>query len=231
MQKKKNNTISTQTKTILKSSIVILLIVCIFIFGKMILAEASIPKKTIEMETSYQKKDTKKEQNNGNQNGIQDLIDVNKDNDNFAIATVKTENLPSEYKGYSVIAKLKIPAISLETYVLKTYSEQALATSVTKFYGCEPNEIGNFCIAGHNYKVKNMFYHLKKLKEGDEIFLTDQKNRCYGYRIYHIYKVSPQDISCLSQDTEGKEEVTLITCTNDSKLRIIVKAERYLTNE
>ena len=55
------------------------------------------------------------------------------------------------YKGYEVIAKLEIPKIELETYVLSEYSVQALNVSVTKFYGGEPNQIGNFCIAGHNY--------------------------------------------------------------------------------
>ena len=44
-------------------------------------------------------------------------------------------------------------------------------------------------------------------------------------KIYNLYKVLPQDVSCLSQDTQGKRETTLITCTNDSKQRIIVKAK------
>ena len=52
----------------------------------------------------------------------------------------------SYYKGYPVIAKLKIPKIHLETEVLKDYSDEALKVSVTKFYKGNPNQIGNFCI-------------------------------------------------------------------------------------
>ena len=33
-----------------------------------------------------------------------------------------------------------------------------------------------------------------------------------------------EDDSCTNQNTNGKKEVTLITCTNDSKKRVIVKA-------
>ena len=71
------------------------------------------------------------------------------------------ENIIEEYKGYDVIAKLEIPKINLETYVLKTYSEEALKISVVKFWGADPNREGNFCIAGHNFKNNNMFKNLK----------------------------------------------------------------------
>ena len=96
--------------------------------------------------------------------------------------------------------------------------------SVTKFWGANPNEVGNLCIAGHNFQNKNMFHNLKKVKIGDIISVIDNKNGSINYKIYDIYKVNPQDVSCLSQETNGKKELTLITCTNDSKKRIIVKA-------
>lgn len=134
------------------------------------------------------------------------------------------EEIIEEYKGYTVCAKLEIPSIELETHVLKNYSVQALNVSVTKFWGVDPNEIGNFCIAGHNFKNKNMFRNLKKLNIGEKIVVSDNKIGKIEYEIYDIYKVVPKDISCLSQETEGKREVTLITCTSDSKERIIVKA-------
>lgn len=137
---------------------------------------------------------------------------------------IQKTQIPTEYKGFSVIAKLEIPKINLETYVLENYSIQALTVSVTKFYGGEPNEIGNFCISGHNYVVKNMFHNLKKLDVNDEIFLTDLKNRTYKYKIYKKETVLPKETECLSQITDGKIELTLITCTTDSSKRIILKA-------
>ncbi len=134
------------------------------------------------------------------------------------------EEIIKQYKGYPVVAKLEIPEIELETYILEKYSIHALNVSVTKFWGAEPNQIGNFCVAGHNFQNKNMFRNLKKLKVGNRLFITDNKIGKVEYEIYDVYKVKPEDVSCLTQETNGKREVTLITCTNDSELRIIVKA-------
>ena len=138
---------------------------------------------------------------------------------------VEKEYIESKFKGYKVCAKLNIPVINLETYVLEKYSKQALLTSVTKFYGGKPNEVGNFCIAGHNYGPANMFQNIKKLNLNDEIYLTDTNGKKITYKIYDIYTVLPNETQCLSQRTNGKTELTLITCTLDSERRIIVKAQ------
>lgn len=130
----------------------------------------------------------------------------------------------SYYKGYPVIAELEIPKIHLETEVLKDYSDEALKVSVTKFYKGNPNQIGNFCIAGHNYITSNMFHYLKDLEITDKLYLTDAIFGKMEYEIYDKEIVNPKDISCLSQETDGKVELTLITCTTDSKNRIIIKA-------
>lgn len=84
---------------------------------------------------------------------------------------------------------------------------------------------GNLCIAGHNApRNKNMFYNLKDLEIGDKLTISDNTVGIVEYEIYDIYMVIPEDVSVLSQDTNGRKEVTLITCTNDSTKRIIVKA-------
>ena len=139
---------------------------------------------------------------------------------------VEKEHIESEFKEYKVCAKLNIPIINLETYVLEEYSKQALLTSVTKFYGGEPNKVGNFCIAGHNYGPTNMFQNIKKLKVNDEIYLTDTNGNKIKYLIYDIYTVLPNETGCLSQKTDGNTELTLITCKLDSKRRIIIKATK-----
>ena len=137
------------------------------------------------------------------------------------------EYIEQKYKGYDVISKLEVPKIDLETYVIK-YSENALNISATKFWGCNPNEIGNFCIAAHNFKNKNMFHNLKELNIGDILWIKDNNIGCVEYIIYDIYTVFPNDTRCLLQDTNGNKEVTLITCTNNSKKRIIVKAKEII---
>ncbi len=139
-------------------------------------------------------------------------------------AVYPKEEVISQYRGYKVAAKLEIPNIELETYILEKYSVAALNISVTKFWGAEPNEIGNFCVAGHNFQNKNMFRNLKKLEIGNRLFISNNTIGKIEYEIYDIYKVQPEEVECLSQETGGKREVTLITCTNDSKQRIIIKA-------
>lgn len=138
------------------------------------------------------------------------------------------EEIQTEYKGYKVAAKLEVPQIDLETYILTTHSEKSLNISVTKFWGADPNQKGNFCIAGHNAKNKNMFNNLRDLNIGDVLWLSDNQVGKIEYEIYDIYTVEPDDVKCLSQETEGRREITLITCTNDSKKRIIVKAKEKL---
>ena len=138
--------------------------------------------------------------------------------------TVEKETIETEFRGYKVSGKIYIPKINLETYVLEEYSKQALLTSVTKFYGANPNQIGNFCVAGHNYGPSNMFQNLRKLNINDEIYLTDIEGNKVKYIIYDTYTVLPNDTKCLSQKTNGQIELTLITCTPDSQKRIIIKA-------
>lgn len=193
-------------KKVINIIFILLILGLIIWLGINIYTENKIPKNTIGLYNTVtaQANNTKNEQT---QNQI-----------------IKQE-IEKEYKGYKVSAKLEIPAISLETYVLETYSTKALNISVAKFWGADPNQIGNFCIAGHNFNKPNMFKNLKKLQIGDTIYISDNDNGKIEYKVYNLHKVLPQDVSCLSQDTQGKRETTLITCTNDSKQRIIVKAK------
>ena len=84
---------------------------------------------------------------------------------------------------------------------------------------------GNYCVAGHNYKKPNMFGELKKLEIGDNFTLTDNWHGEIKYIIYDKYQVKPTEVGVLSQRTNGKKEVTLITCSDYSDTRIIIKAK------
>ena len=183
--------------------LIILIIFCSFLLINIMKKKNYSPNKEVKIEKISENK----------------TIETNNSNE-------KEHPLLTEYKGYSAIAKLEIPVINLETYVLSDFSEEALQISVTKFYGGNPNEPGNFCISGHNYVLKNMFHDLKNLNIDDEIYLTDALYRKVKYKIYDIFTVYPKQTTVLSQETNGKTELTLITCTSDSKKRIIIKAEK-----
>lgn len=182
------------------------------------------------MKTNQSGKEMVKTQEKENKNEIEKQI--KKDEENNKIAN---NEILSKYNGYPVIAKLEIEKINLDTLVLKEHNKQTLETSVTKFFGANPNEIGNFCIAGHNYITKNMFHNLKKVNVGDKIKLTDLTGRSINYKVYKKSTVLPNETQCLSQKTNGRTELTLITCTTDSSKRIVIKAikegEEKLLNE
>lgn len=63
------------------------------------------------------------------------------------------------------IGKLEIPKIDLTTYILSETDKNTLKISVTKLCGPKINEVGNLCIAGHNYNNSNMFKDLKNLEK------------------------------------------------------------------
>lgn len=127
---------------------------------------------------------------------------------------------------YTTEAILKIPSIDLEYVVLSDTSPDLLFVSLNKFFGPDPNEIGNYCIVGHYYESGKMFGNLHKLKNGDIAELTDLSGRTIQYEVYDQKVVEPEDTSCTSQKwtRDNKvRELTLITCTNHGTQRLVVK--------
>ena len=57
----------------------------------------------------------------------------------------------------------------------------------------------------------------------ETIQLTDMSGKILDYYVYDTFIVEPDDTSCTSQLTEGKTELTLITCTATGKQRFVVK--------
>lgn len=129
-------------------------------------------------------------------------------------------------QSYTTDAVLNIPSIGINYPILSETSEELLKISLNKFWGPSPNEVGNYCIVGHNYKNKKMFGKLSSIKNGDIVELTDNSGRTIKYAVYNKYVVEPEDVACTSQLTNGNKEVTLITCTNYGKQRLVVKARQ-----
>lgn len=124
---------------------------------------------------------------------------------------------------YTTEAIIKIPKINIEYPVLSATSDALLFVSLNKYWGPQPNEVGNYCIVGHYYENGKMFGKLHKLKNGDKAELTDLSGNTLKYQVYNKYVVEPTDTRCTSQLTDGRKELTLITCTNGGKQRLVVK--------
>lgn len=148
--------------------------------------------------------------------------------------TVQTErpvDVPEEQKSiasdgtvYYTIGKINIPSINVNYPILSTYSDALLKIAPCKFHGPNPNEVGNLCIAGHNYRNSKFFSKVPSMKNGDKIEITDLGGNTITYAVYDKLIVNPDELECTSQLTGGKKEITLITCTNDNKQRYIIKA-------
>lgn len=132
--------------------------------------------------------------------------------------------IDEKIENYKVIGIIKIPKIDLEYPILEETNKESLNLSITKFWGNKINEIGNVSLAGHNNLNGTMFGKIKKLEVGDIIELTDIQNVTLKYQIFKKYVINPNDISCILPEQEGVKEVTLITCTNGNKNRLILKA-------
>lgn len=135
----------------------------------------------------------------------------------------------SDGEEYSIIANLNIPSLGIEYPILSNYSDSLLKIGLTKYWGSNPNQVGNLVILGHNYKSTKFFSKLPNIKIGDIVQLTDLYNKTLNYSVYATDIVSPDDNSCTSQKTNGNIDLTLITCYYDNAnskatRRFVVKA-------
>lgn len=125
---------------------------------------------------------------------------------------------------FSVIGLIEINSININYPILSTVSDDLLKIAPCRFYGPMPNEVGNLCIAGHNYNNYKFFSKLKNLKNGDLINIYDLIGNKIQYSVYASYETDYNDLSCSKQDTNGKREITLITCNNIKNKRRVIKA-------
>lgn len=129
---------------------------------------------------------------------------------------------------YYIDAVLNIPSLEINYPVLSDTSEELLKISLNKFWGPGANEVGNYVIVGHNYKNKTFFGKLPGIEEGAIVELTDLKGITVQYEVYDKYIVDPTDVECTSQRTNGKRELTLITCTSTGKQRHVIKCREVV---
>ena len=99
-----------------------------------------------------------------------------------------------------------------------------------KYYACHfegtamPGEEGNFSVAGHSsYLYNQVFNELHKVKINDEIEIETTKG-IFKYKITEKFDTEAENTSVLTQDM-SKKEITLVTCTNGGKKRLIIKGE------
>ena len=129
------------------------------------------------------------------------------------------------YKGFKVAGVIEIPKTKVKYNVLDDPSAKAMEVGITIIYGPGLNQTGNTVLAGHNYRNGTFFSNNNKLSSGDKIYITDLSGKKVTYTIYKKYKTDPNDFSYATRNTNGKREISLTTCTDDSSARIIIWAK------
>ena len=161
---------------------------------------------------------------------VAEQMDETNENSNVQqlnMATASSKYVASDGKEYETIGVVKIPKINISYPILaQTTNVEVMKVSPYKFWGANPNEVGNLCIIGHNYRRKGVFFSdVPSLTVGDIVEIQDLSQRTVQYEVYDLHTVDPNDRSDTTQYTNGKREVTLITCTDDSKQRVVVKCK------
>ncbi len=138
------------------------------------------------------------------------------------------KEIDEEIEGYKVVGIINIPKINIEYPILEKTNKESLKLSITKFWGEKINQKGNVVLAGHNNLNNKMFGKIDRLENGDIIELTDSQMVAVEYQVFDKYIIDPNDINCIFPVEENTREVTLITCTNRDKNRLVVKAREII---
>lgn len=172
---------------------------------------------------------TNQENNENSENNVignvdDPIIDVNNTLTNNTTNNGGSATKP-KYKGFNMVGRIEIPKTKLNCPVLEDSSAPAIEVAVAVMYGPGINQVGNTVIIGHNYRNGTFFSNNKKIEEGDKIYLTDLSGKKVTYTVYKKYKTSTEDFDYAVRDTNGKREISLSTCTDDSKQRLIIWAK------
>ena len=216
-----NNSKYSNVLTIILIIAIIGIIIIVGIIGYRIYKKHAIQKGAEEAVAQFEDLVGKNQDNNNSTASNADINGII--DDNQIITSKKTGK--TTYKGFNVVATIQIPKINVKYPILEKVTKRALETSVALLYGPGLNKVGNNVIIGHNYRNGTMFSNVKKLTNGDDIYITDITGKKIKYTVYKIYRTSGDDATYMTRNTNGKREISLSTCTDDSKARTIVWAK------
>ena len=144
-------------------------------------------------------------------------------NETYSATILNTQEEKKEDSTF-VIGIVEIDKLRLHYPILSETSNELLKISPCRFAGPLPNQVGNLCIAAHNYVDNKFFSRIHELGFGDIIRIYDLKGNKLEYVVDKQYEVSVSDTSCTNQETNGMKKITLLTCNNVKGTRVVVTA-------
>ena len=148
-------------------------------------------------------------------------------NSNFSKNHYLVTNLYSNSNQFTntYICRLKVDSITIDYPIFNSFSEKNLKLAPCLFSGSSFKSPDNMCIVGHNYNNSVFFSNLKHINLHDEVLIILPDNTVLPYHVFNIYEVDSHDFSPILSSSFDFE-LTLITCTNISSKRLIVKCMR-----
>lgn len=139
-------------------------------------------------------------------------------------STSEDKTLTNILKYQNVIGLIEIKKIGIYFPVVEGTERANIRAAIGHVKGSAVlGDNGNCVLAGHRGGIYGeLFLHINKLKNGDEVKVTDVNGDEYTYYVYDQFIVKPTDMSVIKW-IDGEKTLTLISCQNDGKLRLIVR--------
>ncbi len=152
--------------------------------------------------------------------------------ENLSLRAVRPQKEPNTF----IISALNINApIVYATSTEEKSLQQSLEQGVVHYTGtAEVGQVGNAYIFGHSSdfvfkkgEYKSVFARLPEIKTGEYITVTDRQGYEYIYKVYETLVVEADDVSVLSQSTNGRKILSLQTSypIGTALKRFLVRAE------
>lgn len=197
-----------------------------------ILVDDYIAKNTIEdgsaqLSKAYDKSKDNKDNNNKKQYG-KDKPVYDADLENMTNAKIKHAADNFGQLAPYVTGTISIPSIALHMPIFDGSSDNKLAVGAGTM---KPDQSltknGNFALAGHNMNTSRpvLFSRTPQLQAGQKIHLN-YKGKKRTYTVTGVKIISPYNVNEISDELaiENEEKwVTLITCTEDSRNRYLIR--------
>lgn len=127
--------------------------------------------------------------------------------------------------GQTVIGVIQIPKIELIYAIVEGADSAEIGVAIGHMDNtANLGENGNCALAGHRGGYSGPYFkNLDKLEIGDEVIITDTKQQVFTYKVTETMVVQPEEVWVIEDTGEGVAMLTLVTCENDGKERLIVR--------
>ena len=144
---------------------------------------------------------------------------------NYQVFKLYAENNTNKksYNDSDILGTISIPKLNISYPFFFGINDDLLKISPCHFFGEMPYKNSNLCIAGHNYEDDRFFSKISTLEKNDLVIIEDNNNIAYKYYVASIFELNEDDVSSIMKSDNTKKELTLLTCNNKNKKRIIVQ--------